>query len=395
MPKGRARLTTTKKRSRPARIPLGRDEGAPTAQEWAAMAQYNTFEVQDEDGKGYAFSVNDIARVLPHGYKVGAAINTHQYWIGKILDVRANNPNDVWVRVHWFYSARDAAGVDRTFDPSHCGKYERLQSNHVDCVSSSAFDGLAPVKHYDETNLNQEPILPNEFYYRYTIHISDKSISPTPRATCDCNCLYNPSDTAENSVMHFCPQPACRKYYHRGCISSKGTITPCDRTDFLLSDPDTGAALPLNESASAEPPKKRRRASHTTAVSANLTAFGALLKALPPVLLSAAAQPIVRGGVFGVAGNVAAVIAARRVVCGALRDGTSADGWEARMPEGWEKTMPVGWDLEEVVLGGEMTPDSNLSASVGGSKGKANKRKGKAKANATVVLQCPACGGPI
>ncbi|KAJ6511551.1 hypothetical protein C8R47DRAFT_738237 [Mycena vitilis] len=397
MPKGQPRLTT-RKRSKPSRASLGRDKDAPTAEEWATMPQYVTFQVSDEDDKPYDFSVKDIARVLPHRRKVGDPIEPHQYWIGQILDVRAKSASDVWVQVHWFYSARDAVGVDGTFDTSHCGKYERLQSNHIDCVSSSVFDGLAPVKHYDEANLDQEAILADDFYYRYTINLSDKSISPSPRATCVCASLYNPSDTAATSVMHLCPQPACRKYYHRGCITSKDTSAR-ERTDFLLNDPDTGDALPLNESASAEPPKKRRRASHTTAISSP-PVLNPLIAALPLALLRAAAQPIVRGGVFGVAGNVAAVIAARRVVCAALRDGTNSDGWEKRMPEGWLKTMPTGWDRVEFDLGiksenSVSTPGTKILVNAGGSKGKGTKGKAKGKANATVVLQCPECGGPI
>jgi hypothetical protein len=201
--------------------------------------------------------------------------------------------------------------------------------------------------------------------------------------------------------MHFCPQPACRKYYHRGCIASK-TTTLYKRADFLLSDPDTGAALqlPLNESASAEPPKKRRRASHATTTISNPAPFDALLAALPSALVRAAAQPIVRGGVFGVAGNAAAVVAARRIVCSALRDSTGADGWEKQMPEGWEKTMPQGWDVEDVVLGGANAGEngvspSKLSVSTGSSKGNRANGKGKATVDTMVVLQCPECGGPI
>jgi hypothetical protein len=115
----------------------------------------------------------------------------------------------VWVSIEWFYSPQDAVELNKELsvfipfymdapnsissDPSHCGKYERLKSNHTDCVSSHCFDGislcsdffvagysevtgLVPVKQYDETNLDQESIGGEEFYYRYTANISDKSI---------------------------------------------------------------------------------------------------------------------------------------------------------------------------------------------------------------------------
>ncbi|KAF7372160.1 BAH domain-containing protein [Mycena venus] len=272
MPKGRPRLTLKKKRTNQARVRLGRDKDAPTADEWAIMHQYRTFQVSDEDRNEFDFSIDDFARVLPNKREVGEPIETYEYWVCRILDVRAKDVTDVWVQVEWLYSAREAAGIDRKFKASHCGKYERLKSNHVDYVSSSVFDGLVQVKHYDETALDQEPIGADEFYYRYTVDIIKKSISPIPRATCVCGSL----DNLTTPVMHFCPQPACRKYYHSSCIVSPSTTAFRDRLDFLLADPDTGAPLqlPLNESASAGPPTKRRRASHAAIPSPNPMGLG-------------------------------------------------------------------------------------------------------------------------
>ncbi|KAJ7802981.1 hypothetical protein B0H14DRAFT_3884236 [Mycena olivaceomarginata] len=229
---------TIKKKSNKGRVALGREKNAPTAEEWAGMPQYYTpSRVEDEDGMGHDFSVNDLARILPHKREVSDVIETHEYWVCKIVDVRARSDTDVWVSIEWFYSPQDAVELNKEY-------------------------------------------------------------------------------------------------------------------------PDTGASvqLPLIESASAEPAKKRRRASsHARVPNTTISspaAFRPLLAALPPVLVRAAAQPMVRGGVLGVAGNTAAVVAARRTVCAALRDGTFGEGWEKRMPEGWEQTMPEGWDAEDVLLVG-------------------------------------------
>jgi hypothetical protein len=117
---------------------------------------------------------------------------------------------------------------------------------------------------------------------------------------------------------------------------------------------------------------------------------------------------MVRGGVLGVAGNTAAVVAARRTVCAALRDGTFAEGWEKRMPEGWEQTMPEGWDAEDVLLVGGTAIGENgvkpepgvklepgVSVSAEGGKRKGAKGKRKMEADPMAVLQCPECGGPV
>ncbi|KAJ6481896.1 hypothetical protein C8R45DRAFT_1003382 [Mycena sanguinolenta] len=412
MPKAKMRLTL-KKQSKKGTIALGHDKNAPTAAQWEQLPRYQIFQVSDEDGVSYDFAIDNFARVLPNGREVGDPdLQSHDYWICKIVDVRARNEHDVWALVEWLYSASDAARINKGFDGSHCGKYERLQSNHRDCVSSNCFDGLARVKQFDPTSLDQEKISGDEFYCRYTVNTTNKSISPTPTPTCICGCLYNPSDPALKSVMHLCLQPSCRKYYHRGCVTPTRTSTPYERIHFIMTDPDTGESvrLPLNESASAEPPKKRRRASGiATDTPSTLPAIGDLLATFPPALLRAAAQPIMRGGMFGVVGNVAAVVAARRIVRDALQEGTTADGWEERMLEGWEGAMAPGWDTEEIVLGGVAVGTSaaavDASASANGSvkikvssRGSTNskgpKGKGKVKGNST-VLQCPGCGEAI
>ncbi|KAJ7481800.1 hypothetical protein FB451DRAFT_1556002 [Mycena latifolia] len=395
--KARPRKWSLSKKKAPARIALGREKNAPTAEEWATMTEYHGFEVADEDGKEYKFTRNENVRVLPNRRKVGDPINNHEYWVCKILDIRANGEDgeaNVWARIEWYYSAHDAVAVVPSFNASHCGLYERLRSNHIDCVSSSVFDGAAIVKEYDEKSLDQDAIFEDEYYCRYTIDLANKSIFPDPCVMCICGLPYNPSDAAPGSLMHFCPNPGCRKYYHSSCIAPKGAPPAAERDrGFLFCDPDTGVQLELDSISSAsEPPKKRRRTSHTALAPPGLS----LLDALPPVLVTAAAQPIVKGAAFpagGVVGNAAAVMMARRLVFEAVRDGHKVkDGWEAHMPDGWEALVDVRLGASAV-----RRPRGARRASIGS--GPLNgKAKGKAKAKDSeqvLALQCPECGGAI
>ncbi|KAJ7768681.1 hypothetical protein DFH07DRAFT_1007990 [Mycena maculata] len=394
MPKSRSSKLTPKKTGKTrkgARIPLGREKNAPTQEEWDQMPEYGTFQVSDLDGNPYDFSVNETARILPNGCRVGTDIDLHQYWICKILAIRASTENNVWVQIQWFYSPQDTADAVPTFNAAHCGKFERIESNHRDCVSSSVFDGRVSVKHYDERALDPAPIPDDGYFYRYTLNVTDNSISPTPTATCSCGTPYSPSDADPTTLMHFCPRPSCRRYYHSRCITTKGAPPAADADrdrGFLLCDPDTGRCLELDDvlGSASDPPKKKRRTSRAATPHPMPTvgpAASTLFAALPPALLDAAAQPIVRGGAFaagGVAGNVSAVLAARRLVFDALSGGASADGWEAHMPDRWEALVAV-------------------SVSEGGSKNTKSKQnspsKAKAKAGEVLALQCPECGGPI
>ncbi|KAK7019962.1 BAH domain-containing protein [Favolaschia claudopus] len=422
MAKGRARLTH-KKKSTKGKIALGHEENAPTTEEWKGLTQYHTFQVSDEDDKSFDFSVGDVAKILPNTHQVGDSIEPHEYWICKIIDIRARNENDVWARVEWYWSAKDAENMDKTFDASHCGEYERLKADHPDCISSQCFDGKAYVKLYNETDLDQESIGDEDFYYRYTVNRSAKLISPFPNSSASCVCgrLYNPTDSSPDLAMRFCPQPTCRKFFHRGCLSS----ATYPRSNFLVTDPDSGLPLPLpNESASAEPPKKRQRVVSTLPPD---PAYGPAFSTLPRTLLCAAAQPIIRGGVYGVAGNVSTVVAARRVVCSNLRDNVSVDDWETRLPLGWEGTLPKGWDAQDVVFNAVVDVEGGLevksedgvvvkaegegpgrvkleggsaSSRVKSERGSTGRRKrstgkGRVKVDPMAALQCPLCEGPI
>ncbi|KAF7366347.1 BAH domain-containing protein [Mycena sanguinolenta] len=146
MPKARTRLTL-KKKAKKGTIALGHEKNAPDAAQWEQLPRYQIFQVSDEDGESYDFALDNFARILPNGREVGDPdLQNHDYWVCKILDIRARNEHDVWALVEWFYSASDAMRINKSFDASHCGKYERLQSNHRDCISSNCFDGLARVK---------------------------------------------------------------------------------------------------------------------------------------------------------------------------------------------------------------------------------------------------------
>ncbi|KAJ7076459.1 hypothetical protein B0H15DRAFT_863886 [Mycena belliarum] len=395
MPKGRARKWSTHKKRKELKTPLGREKNAPTAEVWETMTVYMGFTVTDDEEKEHTFRPNDIVRVLPNRRKVGDPIDDLDYWLCQVVDIRAKSDTNVWALVQWFYSPQEAAEEVPGFDASHCGAYERLRSNHTDCISSAVFDGKVIVKEYNDTSLMQEEILEGEFFCRYTIDCKNKSISPPPRTTCSCLQPYNPSDPTPGALMHFCPQPDCRRFYHSRCVAPTGAPSAAERDrSFLFRDPDTGIPLAFDTlssaSAPAERPKKRRRANQAPSAAAGLAA---LLDALPPVLVRAAAQPIVRGGAFhagGVVGNAAAITAARRLVFDALRDGRKVpDGWaDAEMPDGWEALVDVRL--------GEL-PSSVKSARVRRtSLGVVSNGKGKGRnVEEVLALECPECGGPI
>ena len=51
---------------------------------------------------------------------------------------------------------------------------------------------------------------------------------PKPIGSCICRRPYNPDNSSEESIMHFCPRPNCRKLYHRNCLPKSTFINTSD-----------------------------------------------------------------------------------------------------------------------------------------------------------------------
>ncbi|KAF7292719.1 BAH domain-containing protein [Mycena indigotica] len=397
-----------------AKIPLGCEDMAPTIEEWRRMKVFETFELSDEDGKSYDFTAGDIALVVPNTRSVGEQMDDHEYWFCQIEEIRARHADQissdkVWAKIKWLYHPNELPKV-RGFDSSHCGEYEMIKSDHSDWVSSGVFEGIINVEAFDESNLEQSFIPDETYFFRYELAVEREkkkppTITPMPQLTCICNQPYNPSDPSPGAVMHLCPQPTCRKYFHRHCVESTA-VPGRSRIDYLLSNPDTGTptlAQSPSTASSSGPTAKRRRTNGMLASKATLDVSG-----LPPRLVQAAAQPIVRGagsGV-GVAGNVRAVMTARRRACNQLQSDDAAEveaqltegeqlTWEQAMPDGWEDAMVEGWELpveHEIAI-----PNDSASAKLNGNGKRPRGRPKKLVTNDNVLftLTCPNCKGPI
>src|SRR6202011_3137814 len=83
---------------------------------------------------------------------------------------------------------------------------------------------------------------------------------PKPIGTCICATPYNPDDESEDSVMHFCPRPNCRKSHPRRCLVKSSYIDTSNSanlsTRLLTSSPDGNEPF---EFPVYEPPRKKQK----------------------------------------------------------------------------------------------------------------------------------------
>ncbi|KAJ7226893.1 hypothetical protein GGX14DRAFT_417581 [Mycena pura] len=312
----------------------GGDPAAPSTEDWEQMTPYGKFIVTDSDGCENVFALGDTAVVLPNGVEVGDEIPMHDYWVARLVAIRGRPPpapvrrrtkktrlgrgsvkdtpaedSDIWAKVHWFYSPKEVSALVKGFSASHCSKYERIYSHHAEIISALTFDALVPVVKFREDDPNQLPIAHDQFFVRYFLETARKhevlcyARSSERPIGCICPHPYDLNDPDPLRVMHMCPQPSCRRFYHRACLLDHGHYTRARAcmADLSVSSPDRGGK------SSASPPSP-------------LATHGAVATpSIPDGLRKRAAQPIIRGAAlhgfgFGITGNCHAVMHARHLV---------------------------------------------------------------------------------
>ncbi|OBZ76345.1 hypothetical protein A0H81_03060 [Grifola frondosa] len=241
--------------------------------------------------------------------------NTEDIWIGSIVEIRARPDHETWVKVQWYWSRNDVAGLIKSFDPLQCAPYERLSSDSCDILSPYCFSRVVWIPPYEECALDPPDLGPEDPFYRAYLKHRQRAIVPVLGSeTCLCSKTYNPfpPEFSSDDVMHFCPHPECRKCQpgltspprHTGVVL-RGSRHPDDATIVSeISPSSTAAPLALD------------------AALASMSVDPSKLAHLPPALLNIAQCPIIRcaGYVEGgwAVGNVRDVVLARRFVYSAL-----------------------------------------------------------------------------
>ncbi|KAJ7727965.1 hypothetical protein B0H16DRAFT_1589953 [Mycena metata] len=356
-------------RKRQKKTSVGGDLSAPTPAQWAKMTSFGSFVVTDAQGQEVVFRLGDTAAVLPGNKKIGEALELHKYWVVKIMAIRGKNilatksrgtrgkgKSEYWIKIRWFYSPTEVSWRIPGLQAAHCSKYERIYSDHSELVSALTFNELLSVQKFHEDDPDQPRIDCDQFYTRYFLKTSSKqaeissyilktSMDLGHSVGCICGKPYDVNSTELFHIMHLCPRPRCRRFYHSCCLLEHGYWTRMTHPLLRLSNsPDTDE-IPMFASNSSKYTAR-----------------------LPADLLLLAAQPMVRGAALdslGLAGNCHDVTYARRVVYAAMQ-GT-------KVPDKWKDCV----DLAAAVV------DSHLPMLELDGTGE------------ELVLMCPHCHGPI
>ncbi|WVR08810.1 hypothetical protein IAU60_005868 [Kwoniella sp. DSM 27419] len=184
------------------------------------------------------------------------------FWIGQIIEIRAEGTANVWLKVRWMCRTLDELkdqGVKAGLPKRHPGGREifQLGPEFDDLQPVGAIEGRARVIFLDERNPMQAPIHPDAIFFRSE---AKKLVKPEPEimvgvwavdrtliragpgpggkgqtgkedsqggradgragATCYCGAPYRP--VAEHSEpMAMCGHIGCLKWFHLGCLDWK------------------------------------------------------------------------------------------------------------------------------------------------------------------------------
>ncbi|KAH9944921.1 hypothetical protein B0H21DRAFT_437190 [Amylocystis lapponica] len=265
--KKRRRIRPLLTEGRKKAVVVRRPKGTPTDAEWAKLDCLEAFVVED-DSENHAhtkfvmFRKGDDAIVNSQDNAGG------NVWVGRIAQIRKRPDGQVWVKIFWYFSGNDTSPYVKSFHAEDCSPMERLVSDNYDLQQSDCFIAVTYMHEYCEADLDPPDLEPHQFFVRTKLYFKKLTVQPQlGLKTCICHRAYVlfPSPTAggaitddnkpspyDADVMHFCPRPSCRRWYHVSCLQAQYFV---DQTPYqyrgdrgvrrLAVNPDEDFPCPL------------------------------------------------------------------------------------------------------------------------------------------------------
>lgn len=94
----------------------------------------------------------------------------HDFWVAKVLEIRALDAQHVYVRVVWYYWPDELPDGRRYYH----GKNELVASNHMEVIDAMTVTGRAHVQHWQENDEEEEV---SGFFWRQKYHMLLRQLS--------------------------------------------------------------------------------------------------------------------------------------------------------------------------------------------------------------------------
>ena len=93
-----------------------------------------------------------------------------QFWIARVLEVRASSPANVYIRVFWMYWPSELPGGAQHYH----GKSELVASNHMEIIDATTISDKADVSHVLE---KEDAPTVTGLYWRQKFDFTSKKLS--------------------------------------------------------------------------------------------------------------------------------------------------------------------------------------------------------------------------
>ncbi|RFU36110.1 hypothetical protein B7463_g280, partial [Scytalidium lignicola] len=182
-------------------------------QKWSSMKKYNNFIIQGE-----IYKSNHFVYVKGEGTTPKDKEEHKSFWVARILQVRAKDPQHVYALVAWMYwreqlppaKGPDVVNAAISGQRTYHGYHELIASNYMDVLDVLSFAGKAEVNHWLEEGNDEDQT--SGLYWRQTFNRETGLLSPI-KTHCICNGHSNP-----DSMMFVCDNETCKIWLHPECL---------------------------------------------------------------------------------------------------------------------------------------------------------------------------------
>ncbi|KAI4122478.1 MAG: hypothetical protein LQ338_005803 [Usnochroma carphineum] len=175
---------------------------------WAALTRYRNITLRGQTYSVHQYAIVSRFQPLPkHFHPLDHDLGV--YTVARILEIRALDPQNVYVRLFWLYRPQEVPGALGGSKTYH-GERELMVSDHMEIVD--ALRVVAPVRVVQWREQDKLQVPKDGMYYRQMYSCVSHNVSRLP-THCVCKQPINPERFAIQ-----CTNPGCLILLHEHCI---------------------------------------------------------------------------------------------------------------------------------------------------------------------------------
>ncbi|KAJ6779554.1 hypothetical protein PWT90_05178 [Aphanocladium album] len=186
---------------------------------WMEMTKYNSFVLNGNKylSDGFIFVANDEAIERQKSGKFSKhQVGPGDFWVARILEIRAADEHHVYARVFWMYSPDELPAATMSGKKTAAGRQsyhgmnELIASNHMDIINVVSVVQPANVNQWIEADDEE---IQDALYWRQAFECQTSQLSSID-LVCRCQMPANPDKTLVG-----CTNSDCGKWMHLECLS--------------------------------------------------------------------------------------------------------------------------------------------------------------------------------